>query len=234
MNSGYSVPFSRLRVKFKDRFSTTNLNNQSKKMSRTSSSFYSLLVFSVVFISICVISYQSEVPAPEIPFAGFYPGFRAYIWAEDLEWPRQITRLPNNDILVLESYTGNIILYWDVVDSGVSSLSKRVTLTHLEGLNHAVFYHKDYIYASTESAVYRWPYTLGNHYPLSLGDPQILVEDIPGGGHVTRTIAFDSEDNLYVMCGSLLDVDSTSWRSRVYRYPLSEIIHSPANWSSGT
>ena len=56
-----------------------------------------------------------------------------------------------------------------------------------------------HLYASTTTTVYRWPYA-GDRKPL--GDPQTVVTGMPTGGHVTRTLQFDTQGRMYVSIGS--------------------------------
>jgi glucose/arabinose dehydrogenase len=68
--------------------------------------------------------------------------------------------------------------------------------------------------------VYRWPYA-SDREPL--GNPQDVVTGIPSGGHVTRTLQFDTQGRLYVSVGSVGNVDDDSRRSRLIRYPVSAL-----------
>ena len=89
------------------------------------------------------------------------------------------------------------------------------------GLNHGVTVHGGYLYASSQTKVYAWPYTAGSR-SLIRADPVTVVENIPSGGHSTRTLIFDSESRLYVSVGSNANVDGDSSRARIRRFDFSE------------
>jgi glucose/arabinose dehydrogenase len=89
-------------------------------------------------------------------------------------------------------------------------------------LNHAVTHHNGYLYASSNSGVYRWPYVAGSREEIT-SDPETVVEDIPTGGHDTRTLVFDSESRLYVSVGSRNNVDPNSDRARIIRFDLNSL-----------
>jgi len=157
-------------------------------------------------------------------------GFVAWRWAEGLERPRQITRLPNSrDLLVVEtSPNRRVTLLFDDNNDGVSDASERIILirgnatelpspTNL-GLNHAVYYRAGFIYASTDTTVYRWAYTVGSRAPITAA-PEILVTGIPAGGrHSTRSLEFDRFGRLYVQLGSAVDIASDTSRDRIHRF----------------
>ena len=47
-----------------------------------------------------------------------------------------------------------------------------------------------------------------------LGTGEVVVSGLPSGGHITRTLAFDSNDYLYVSIGSGSNLDANSNRAR--------------------
>jgi glucose/arabinose dehydrogenase len=94
-----------------------------------------------------------------------------------------------------------------------------------------------YLYASSDTTVYRWPYTAGQRSRIT-ATPQVIIRNISAGGnggaplgHFTvrfalfpdiiltqqRTLVFGPGDFLYVSVGSLNNIDADSSRSRVRR-----------------
>ena len=147
--------------------------------------------------------------------AGLPTGYCAWTWASGLTNPRGIMRNANGDLLVVEQNAGRITLLYDDNGNGVSDTNERVTLPPTSGLNHGIAMQGGYLYASSESTVYRWPYTGGRQ---ALGTPQTVVSGLPTGGHSTRTLLFDGQGRLYVAIGSGSNVDSDSSRARIIRY----------------
>lgn len=117
--------------------------------------------------------------------------------------------------------------------SSTSGLPDTKTLVAFaDGLNHGLAIFDGYIYASSDTTVYRWPLyefdgegniVLPLSYPLQ--DPQVVVTNMNadgnGGapmGHQTRTIAFDeTTGEMYISVGSNGNVDPDSYRSRIRR-----------------
>ena len=143
------------------------------------------------------------------------PGYCAWTWSSGLSSPRGIVRNANGDLLVVEAGAGRVALLYDDDGNGVSDSGERVTLTTTAGLNHGIAIHGGYLYASSETTVYRWAYTGGRQ---SLPSPQTVVSGLPSGGHVTRTLLFDGQGRLYVSVGSGSNVDPNSGRARVIRF----------------
>ena len=95
------------------------------------------------------------------------------------------------------------------------------------GLNHGLAVHNGFIYASSDTTVFRWPYT-GENFE-SIGTVEVIVDNInadgQGGapqGHRTRTLAFDDAGRLYISVGSNGNVDPDSHRSRIRRFEIYE------------
>jgi glucose/arabinose dehydrogenase len=155
------------------------------------------------------------------------PGYCAYTWASDLNRPRGIVVDANGDVLVIDG--GRIVLLYDDNGNGVSDEDERIELRAQAGLNHGIVLHDGYLYASTPTTVYRWPYASDRE---TLGDPQEVVTGIPGGGHATRTLQFDAQGRLYVSVGSASNVDGDSSRARLIRYA-AEALGSSSTFAQG-
>eukprot|EP01132_Coremiostelium_polycephalum_P005114 gene5114-6365_t len=134
-------------------------------------------------------------------------------YSSGLKEPRQLYVASNGDVLVEQN--GVISALWDDNKNGFSEDNEKVSLTPTGlDLNHAVIVNQGYLYASSETAVYRWPYKAGDR--KLLGDGQKLV-NLPSGGHVSRTLIFDSSNVLYISVGSLTNIDLNSTRARVVK-----------------
>ncbi|TNF36271.1 MAG: hypothetical protein EP329_05380 [Deltaproteobacteria bacterium] len=148
-------------------------------------------------------------------------GYCAAVWATDLGTPRGMVVAPSGEVLVLERVKARVTALWDDDGDGVSGPDERATLASTSGLNHGLALGGGYLYASSASTVYRWPYTPGAR--ADLGAAEIVVKDIPTGGHSTRTLVLDDQGRLYVSVGSGSNVDADSSRSRVRRFDLTAI-----------
>jgi glucose/arabinose dehydrogenase len=109
-------------------------------------------------------------------------------------------------------------------------------LLELDNLNHGIALHGAYLYASSDSTVYRWLYTHGQTDKITAA-PEIVVKNInslgQGGasrGHSTRTILFDCNDLLYISIGSLKNLDFDHTRAYVARFDISTIPSGGLNW----
>lgn len=176
--------------------------------------------------STCEFPAGAEVDNAELP-----AGFCGWIWADGLSQPRGLTIAPGGDVLVVERGGDRISALYDADGDGVSGSGERVVLVELSGLNHGIVIEGAHLYASTATRVVRWPYTDGQRTALT--DMEMVVRDIPGGGHQTRTLIFDDQGRLYVSVGSLSNVDSDSRRSRIMRYIVDSIPSGGIPWGDG-
>ncbi len=160
----------------------------------------------------------------ELANAAVPPGFCAWTWADGLASPRGTTVTEAGDVIVVARSQNALVLLYDDDENGVSDADERVELATAPGLNHGVAIHGSYLYASSDEAVYRWPYG-GDRVPL--GSETTVVSGLPTGGHSTRTLAFDDLGYLYVSVGSAANLDTNSDRARIVRF-------SPEQLETGT
>jgi glucose/arabinose dehydrogenase len=149
-------------------------------------------------------------------------GFCALELPIDLGEPRSVLAVGIADLLVVERSTESVVHLYDS-DGDLVPDSKR-TLASALALNHGLAIHDDYIYASSDTVVYRWGYSENFD---TIGEMEIVVENInadgQGGapqGHRTRTLIFDDVGRLYISVGSNANVDPDSYRSRIRRFDL--------------
>ena len=153
-------------------------------------------------------------------------GFTATLFANDLKDPRGLLITENDLHLVLErGGSACVTLLWDDDDDGVSSTSERLRcIATAPRLNHGLAVFNGYLFASSDTIVYRWPWAGGRNVIDSNLRKEIVINIAYGAdgsslgadrGHTTRTLAFDRQGRLFVSVGSYGNVDANSHRSRV-------------------
>ena len=177
----------------------------------------------------------SNCPGPvggEMPEATVPNGYCAWVFAENLSTPRGMVTDSIGQILLIERGASAVTMLWDENGDRINQPSERLRLVTVSGLNHGIAINGGYLYASTASTVYRWPYTGAR---ATLSGQQTVVTGMPSGGnHVTRTIVFDSSGNLYISIGSASNIDADSSRARIIRFSASAIAAGPVNYSAAT
>lgn len=148
-------------------------------------------------------------------------GYCPWTWASGLSGPRGLEVAGNGDLLVVEAGLGRVTALFDDNSDGVSGTGERVALASAAGLNHGIAISGGFLYASSSSTVYRWPFAAGDR--RDLGAPQTVVRGIPAGGHSTRTLAFDGQGRLYVSIGSNGNVDVSANRSLIRRFVVQDL-----------
>lgn len=155
----------------------------------------------------------------DLPNAALKAGFSACQLPISISRTRSIISTGTSNLLVLERGTESILYLYDSDNDSMPD-SKR-TVASVSGLTHGLAIRDKYIYASSDTTVYRWPYE--GDYVVN-GDVETVVvnmnADGNGGaprGHWTRTLIFDDRGYLYISVGSNNNVDPNSHRSRIRR-----------------
>jgi hypothetical protein len=180
-------------------------------------------VFPIVLTSVLLVALTNSLKFTSDP--PFYNQLYAKI-----PGPRSILIDETGDILVSTQKTvGKLYLLYDAPDPNVNG-SVQVFIDILfngEGMNleHGLAYLAGFLYASSASTVYRWPYTPGQRRALDNSSVEVVIANMPSTGtHISRTITFDKDDLLYVQVGSFGDVDLDQMsRSRIVRFNITNI-----------
>lgn len=206
-----------------------------KKITRPRTSILSSLVQLCRQQDRCIDPKMAEM-CSSLPGAVVEAGFCAYELAIDLNKPRSVVSIGVSDSLVLERNTQSVVHLFDS-DGDLIADSKR-TLASAPSLNHGLAIYEGFIYASSDTTVYRWPFS--DNFD-TIGDIEIVVNNInadgQGGapqGHRTRTLIFDDAGKLYISVGSNGNVDADSYRSRIRRFDLTDPVASfPIDFQTG-
>ena len=156
--------------------------------------------------------------APELSVSTFASGLRT---------PRGLLVSPAGDFLVLERGSSPepcvSVLYDDDGDGKSADNERLLCIASAPRLNHGLALYGGYLFASSDTIVYRWPWK--ERSMLKAADRLAIVTGIASGadgstlgaesGHTTRTLAFDLSGRLFVSVGSRGNVDADSHRSRV-------------------
>jgi glucose/arabinose dehydrogenase len=154
-------------------------------------------------------------------------GFCASALPVEMDQVRSIFSTGTRSLLALERGTSSVVLLEDTDGDGLVDVKTPILST--PGLNHGLEVHDGYLYASSDSAVYRWSFNTGDGEAsigvTVVGARELVIENIDadGGaplGHSTRTLAFDDDGRLYVSVGSASNVDADSSRSRIRLFSL--------------
>jgi len=144
----------------------------------------------------------------------------------------ETTKIGETEIISWDVGGGNRILaLWDDDDDGVNDPHETAVIATASGINHGIQIHDQYLYASNPTTLFRWRYQAGQR--TNLGDPQIVISNVPCCHHTTRTPIFDTETGLlYLQVGSNSNVDPDSTHARIHRFNISSGSF-PIDWNQG-
>jgi len=149
-------------------------------------------------------------PAGRTPTA--LPGFRVTAFATGLSSPRELTTLPNGDVLVAESPRGGnppssaasrVLLLRDADGDGKPEV-REVLIANLNR-PHGMALIGDRLYVGNTDGVLMFPYQSGQTKITARGEK--IIELPTGGGHYTRNLAPKPDGSkLYISVGSRSNV----------------------------
>jgi glucose/arabinose dehydrogenase len=135
-------------------------------------------------------------------------GFHIETFATGLAGPRKMLLAPNGDIFVTEINGGQVTVLHPSTD-GRRAAGTDVYLRGLKQPFGLAFYpnahNPQWLYVAETNRVTRYAYQAGDLKPR--GEAQIVVAQLPSGGHSTRDVAFSPDGKwLFVSVGSQSNV----------------------------
>jgi Raf kinase inhibitor-like YbhB/YbcL family protein len=124
-------------------------------------------------------------------------GFGISVFASDLQNPRILAVHPAGHVYVSRREQGDVLLMHDADGDGRSDRAPVAVLHRPDA--HGLAIHGNHLYVVTVKELLRAPILEDGR----LGDPELLVDDLPDGGqHPNRTMAFGPDGKLYLSVGS--------------------------------
>jgi len=144
------------------------------------------------------------VPKPASAQLKVPPGFHIDLFASGLDGPRAIQVAPNGDIFVAEPWVGRVLVL-RAPDGASKATQTEVFSADLNGPFGLAFYppgpDPQWLYVADTDAVLRFAYRNGDLRARE--QPQVIVRELPGGGHWTRGVAFSNDGKqMFVSVGS--------------------------------
>jgi glucose/arabinose dehydrogenase len=153
-------------------------------------------------------SNQTPTPRPAGAIPQAPAGFKVELYLDNVKQPRQIRMAPNGDFFVAATSAGEITV---IRGRGADGKPQQVETfaTGLRGVFGINFYpagpNPQWVYAGNTASVVRFAYKNGDM--KASGPAQVIVPELPSGGHSTRDIVFTKDGQMLVAVGSGSNVD---------------------------
>jgi glucose/arabinose dehydrogenase len=145
------------------------------------------------------------------------PGFSISLLATGLERPRFMAVDQLGNLLVAAAQSGSLHRYPAREDGSIGALAEPPPplATGLSAPSSLAL-HEGYLYVGETDKISRYRY--GPRGPLT--EREIVVPNLPVGGHSTRTVVFGPDNQLYVSVGSSCNIcdEADERRASVLRY----------------
>jgi glucose/arabinose dehydrogenase len=144
------------------------------------------------------------VPRPRSAWPKVPAGFHVEQLAVKLDNPRIVRAAPNGDIFIAETEPGRIRVL-RTPEGGTRPDQIEVFASRLNEPFGLAFYppgsDPQWLYVADTDAVLRFSYRNGDL--TARGDPEVVVSDLPRGGHTTRDVVFSPDGKrMFVSVGS--------------------------------
>lgn len=139
------------------------------------------------------------VPRPEGAQLTVPAGFSIGVFADELVQPRMMVWAPNGDLFVAQSRAGSVLVLRDTNNDGTPDMRS----VYAQGLRNpfGMAFQDGYLYLGQVDSVVRYTYQPGD--TQAQGTPEVVVAELPTGGHSTRNVIFSRDGKLmYVAVGS--------------------------------
>jgi glucose/arabinose dehydrogenase len=158
-------------------------------------------VFILFFLTTLFFSCFSSGTFSSVEEIHLPKGFKIEVYASGLETPRFMALSPDGVLFVTIVDSGKVVALPDRDKDGKAD---RV-ITFVKGLKrpHGIDFHEDYLYVGETHQVARFKYDQFNTAP---GEKEIIVPNLPTGGHFTRTVRVGPDGKMYVSVGSSCNV----------------------------
>lgn len=142
-------------------------------------------------------------------------GFRISIFASNLTGPRMMALDPSGRLFVTEMDGGRVTILPDTNGDGRADRN----VVYASGLNlpSGIAFYGGYLYIAETNRVIRYPFRAGD---TTAPRPEVVIPNLPTGGHITRTISFGPDNKLYLAVGSSCNVciEQNPVRAAISRY----------------
>lgn len=128
-------------------------------------------------------------------------GFSIGVFAKNLTNPRDLTFSPKGTLLVSLPKAGSVVALPDRNSNGGADEAQAV-LTNLNK-PHGIAFYNEKLFVAEETRVVRY---LFDEETLTAKEEKILFPLPTGGNHVTRSLAFNKQGQMFVSIGSTCDV----------------------------
>jgi glucose/arabinose dehydrogenase len=126
-------------------------------------------------------------------------GFGISVYADGLDDPRMMALGPDGYLYIAERGAGRILRLPDADQDGAADQIE-IVVDNLDAPSSLAFYQDGSLYVGETMRVLRLPPLAGGE---SFGQAEVLIGDLPGGGHSTRTLLFSPDfSTLFVSIGS--------------------------------
>jgi glucose/arabinose dehydrogenase len=138
--------------------------------------------------------------SPSIPFS-LYSGYAVHVFADGLEYPRDLQFSPGGVLLVSDPLGGLVYALPDKNADGVADFKK--VIISGENRPHGLAFYQDKLYVAEVDKVvlYNW-----DESQLRASKDKVLFTLPKNNNHNSRTIAFDNSGRMYVSVGSTCNV----------------------------
>lgn len=143
--------------------------------------------------------------------------FQIQVYAKNIGNPRFMALTPRGDILVTDINNGKVKLL-EINNNNLSKPKNISTIVKKLNQPHGIYLDQDILYIGETNKIGAIKLDLSNYNPVS--KYVTILDNLPKGGHFTRTIVKGPDDYMYLSIGSSCNVciEKHPWRATIVRF----------------
>ena len=171
------------------------------------------LILAAIVIAGVLLNLPDVFSRNPVPVLVTEKGYQVTVWAKDLGQPRVMVETPNGDLIASTYRDDTVLLVKKDADGDGRSDGTKILLSDLN-YPFGLVLEKDVLFLAEENRVSKYSFD-----GQQLTNRKTVLDNLPVGGHTSRTLARGADGWFYLSIGSSCNrcIETQPWRAAIIR-----------------